>query len=110
MSELSSHHITANSLNLHYLEAGEGDPILLLHGFPTSSHLYRNILPELGKTHRPSALDLPGYGLSDKPLDVAYDYDFYADTLDAFLDALNNSPRGRSARRSKLDKCSVYGL
>jgi len=61
-------------------------------------------------THRAIALDLPGYGLSDKPLDVAYDYDFYADTLDAFLDALNNSPRGRSARRSKLDKCSVYGL
>ena len=51
-------------------------------------HLYRNILPELGKTHRAIALDLPGYGLSDKPLDVTYDYDFYADTLDAFLDAL----------------------
>jgi haloalkane dehalogenase len=84
----SSHHLTANSLNLHYLQAGEGDPILLLHGFPTSSHLYRNILPELGKTHRAIALDLPGYGLSDKPLEIAYDYDFYAGTRDAFLDAL----------------------
>ena len=50
-------------------DAGEGDPILLLHGFPTSSHLYRNILPTLAKTHRAIALDLPGYGLSDKPLD-----------------------------------------
>ncbi|MGB5194934.1 MAG: alpha/beta fold hydrolase, partial [Polyangiales bacterium] len=84
----SSHYTQANSLRLHYLEAGQGTPILLLHGFPTSSHLYRNILPELGKTHRAIALDLPGYGLSDKPLDAAYDYDFYADTLDAFLDAL----------------------
>jgi len=87
-----SHYTQAKSLRLHHLESGAPDPnvppILLLHGFPTSSHLYRNILPELGKTHRAIALDLPGYGLSDKPLDVTYDYDFYADTLDAFLDAL----------------------
>jgi len=88
----TSHYTQAKSLRLHHLESGTPDPrvppILLLHGFPTSSHLYRNILPELGKTHRAIALDLPGYGLSDKPLDVTYDYDFYADTLDAFLDAL----------------------
>jgi len=86
------HHFTANSPCLHYLEFGTPDPnvppILLHHDFPTSSHLYRNILPELGKTHRGIALDLPGYGLSDKPLDVRYDYDFYADVLDSFLDAL----------------------
>ena len=88
MPKPSSHYTEANSLNLHYLEAGQGTPILLLHGFPTNSHLYRNILPELGKTHRAIALDLPGYGLSDKPLDVAYDYQFYANTLSAFLDAL----------------------
>jgi haloalkane dehalogenase len=88
MTEPSSHYTEVNDLRLHYLEAGEGDPILLLHGFPTSSHLYRNILPELAKTHRAIALDLPGYGLSDKPLDVRYDYDFYADILDGFLDAL----------------------
>jgi haloalkane dehalogenase len=93
MTEPSSHTIEVKGLNLHYLQSGAPDPlvppILLLHGFPTSSHLYRNILPELGKTHRAIALDLPGYGLSDKPLDVAYDYDFYADTLDGFLDALD---------------------
>ena len=92
MPQPSSHYTQANSLRLHYLESGTQDPnvppILLLHGFPTNSHLYRNILPELAKTHRAIALDLPGYGLSDKPLDAAYDYDFYADTLDAFLDAL----------------------
>ena len=88
MTEPSSHYTEANNLRLHYLEAGEGDPILLIHGFPTSSHLYRNILPELAKTHRAIALDLPGYGLSDKPLDSKYDYEFYANTLSAFLDAL----------------------
>jgi len=93
MTKPSSHYTEVSSLRLHYLESGTPDPntppILLLHGFPTSSHLYRNILPELGKTHRAIALDLPGYGLSDKPLDVAYDYDFYADVLDGFLAALD---------------------
>ena len=62
--------------------------------------LSANILPELGKTHRAIALDLPGYGLSDKPLDAAYDYDFYADTLDAFLDALGTS---RAIGRHPID-------
>ena len=88
MTQATSHYTTVHNLRLHYLEAGEGPPVLLLHGFPTSSHLYRNILPELGKTHRAIALDLPGYGLSDKPLDVAYDYDFYADVISSFLAAL----------------------
>ena len=88
MAKPSSHYITVRNLHLHYLEAGEGDPILLLHGFPTSSHLYRNILPTLAKTHRAIALDLPGYGLSDKPLDVTYDYNFFTDVLNGFLDAL----------------------
>lgn len=88
MPQPSSHYTQANNLRLHYQEVGQGDPILLLHGFPTSSHLYRDILPELAKTHRAIALDLPGYGLSDKPLDAKYDYTFYANTLSAFLDAL----------------------
>jgi haloalkane dehalogenase len=89
MTEPSSHYTQVNNLRLHYLEAGEGDPILLLHGFPTSSHLYRNILPTLAKTHRAIALDLPGYGLSDKPLDVTYDFEFYERVVDGFLDALD---------------------
>ena len=94
MTEPSSHYTTVNNLRLHYLESAPPSPdpntppILLLHGFPTSSHLYRNILPELAKTHRAIALDLPGYGLSDKPLDVTYDYDFFTDVLNDFLDAL----------------------
>ncbi len=85
----ASNHVTANALNLHYLEAGQGTPILLLHGFPTSSHLYRNIIPKLAKTHRVIAIDLPGYGLSDKPLDARYNFKFYTNTLNAFLDALD---------------------
>ena len=89
----TSHYTQVNSLRIHYLAAGTPDPntppILLLHGFPTSSHLYRNILPELGKTHRAIALDLPGYGLSDKPLDAKYNLTFYETILEGFLDALD---------------------
>jgi pimeloyl-ACP methyl ester carboxylesterase len=88
MPQLTSHYTEVSGLRLHYTEAGEGDPILLLHGFPTSSHLYRNILPELGKNHRAIAVDLPGYGLSDKPLDINYDFALYTEVLSGFLDAL----------------------
>ncbi|MGB8330971.1 MAG: alpha/beta fold hydrolase [Polyangiales bacterium] len=55
---------------------------------PARSHLYRNILPALAKTHRAIALDLPGYGLSDKPLDVTYDFGFFERVLNDLLDAL----------------------
>ncbi len=88
----TSHHITVNDLGIHYLEAGTPDPltppILLIHGFPTSSHLWRNVMPELAKTHRVIAIDLPGYGLSDKPLDVKYDFEFFESILTDLLDAL----------------------
>ena len=93
MTKPTSHYVQVNSLRLHYLESGTPDPntppILLLHGFPTSSHLWRNVMPELAKTHRVIAIDLPGYGLSDKPLDVTYDFEFYESVIDGFLDALD---------------------
>jgi haloalkane dehalogenase len=84
----TSHHITVNNLRIHYTEAGSGPPILLIHGFPTSSHLWRNVMPELAKTHRAIAIDLPGYGLSDKPVDAKYDFEFYEEVLNDLLDAL----------------------
>lgn len=84
----ASHYIQASSLRLHYLEEGEGDPVMLLHGFPTSSYLYRNIIPVLAETHRAIAPDLPGYGLSDKPVDQRYDYAFFDRTLESFCDAV----------------------
>ena len=70
LPEISSEFVDLEGTMVHYLEAGQGEPVLMLHGWPTSSHLYRDILPEIGRTHRAIALDLPGYGLSDKPLDT----------------------------------------
>ncbi|MBW2190207.1 MAG: alpha/beta fold hydrolase [Deltaproteobacteria bacterium] len=65
MTTSTSHYTTANNLRIHYTESGSGPPILHHHGFPTSSHLWRNVMPELAKTHRAIAIDLPGYGLSE---------------------------------------------
>lgn len=56
------------------IDAGPRDAgtILFLHGFPTSSHDFRHVLPTLAVEHRVLALDFPGYGLSDKPSDYSY--------------------------------------
>jgi haloalkane dehalogenase len=89
MSQPSSHYTQVNDLTIHHQEAGQGNPVLLIHGFPTSSHLWRNVIPELAKTHRVIAIDLPGYGLSDKPLRVLYTFEFFESILEAFLDALD---------------------
>ena len=88
MSQVSSKYVEVDGLNIHYLEAGQGDPVLLIHGFPTSSHLWRNVIPELSSNHRVIAPDLPGFGRSDKPLDVKYNYRFFERVLDGFLEAL----------------------
>ncbi|MBT5797220.1 MAG: haloalkane dehalogenase [Porticoccaceae bacterium] len=73
-----------NGKNIAYVEAGEGDPIVLLHGNPTSSYLWRNVIPHLERLGRVIAPDLIGQGDSDKlpasegsepyTFQVAYDY------------------------------------
>ena len=52
---------------LAYRELGSGPPVLLLHGWPTSSFLWRNVMPPIARANRVIALDLPGFGGSDKP-------------------------------------------
>ena len=59
---------------IHYIEEGSGDPIIFLHGNPTSSYLWRNIIPYLKPYGRCIALDLIGMGKSDKP---NLDYRFF---------------------------------
>lgn len=89
MLKPTSHFVEVGGLRLHYLEAGEGEPVLLLHGWPTSSYLWRNVMPEMAKTNRVIALDLPGFGQSDKPLDASYSFRFHSEVLDQFLAALD---------------------
>lgn len=88
-NQVSSNYITVNGIKIHYLEAGEKEVILMLHGFPTSAYLWRNTMPKLAETHRVIALDLPGSGKSDKPLSVSYSLNFYNKLIEQFLLQLN---------------------
>lgn len=73
--------------NMHYIEVGEGDPILFIHGQPTYSYLWRNILPFAEPHGRAIAVDLIGMGLSGKP-DIPYRFQDHFEYLNAFIEAL----------------------
>src|SRR6266567_68231 len=79
---------TVNGTRIFYREAGPKDApsILLLHGFPTSSHMFRNLIPSLADTFHIVAPDLPGFGFSDSPdrARFSYTFDNLAKTVDAF--------------------------
>jgi haloalkane dehalogenase len=68
--------------------------VLLLHGWPTSSFLWRDVMPPIARHNRVVAPDLPGFGHSDKPLDVAYDFDLFERALDGLLAALEIDDAG----------------
>ena len=80
-----------NGWRIHYEDAGSGSPVLMLHGIPTSSFIWRRQIDALSRTHRVLAPDLLGWGLSDKPADFDYRISSYADVIDRFLDALGVS-------------------
>lgn len=67
-----------------YLEMGEGDPVLFIHGNPTSSYLWRNVMPYVTKGHRAVAIDLIGMGGSGKP-DIAYTFENHYRYLSEFI-------------------------
>jgi pimeloyl-ACP methyl ester carboxylesterase len=85
-------HATVDGLKVFYREAGRPDAptILLLHGFPTSSHMFRTLIPLLSDRYRVIAPDLPGFGFSDAPDRATYPYTFdrLARTIDRFTEAL----------------------
>lgn len=64
---IESRFAEVNGTKLHYLSAGQGDPVLLLHGYAQSSHMWRPLIPGLAKTNLVIAPDLRGFGASDKP-------------------------------------------
>ena len=89
-----THHRTAkvDGTNIFYREAGPVDApvVLLLHGFPTSSHMFRNLIPALADLYHVIAPDYPGYGQSDMPdhTKFAYTFDHFAALVDGLLDQL----------------------
>lgn len=93
-------HIEADGVNIFYREAGPANApvVLLLHGFPTSSIQYRELIPRLADRYRVIAPDLPGFGFTEVPASRSYKYcfDSLAKTIIAFTDAL------------KLDRYALY--
>ncbi|MFN8592323.1 MAG: alpha/beta hydrolase [Thermomicrobiales bacterium] len=84
--------VTVDGLSIFYREAGDpaNPTILLLHGFPSSSHMFRDLIPLLAGTYHLVAPDYPGFGQSDAP-DVeafAYTFDHLAAVIAAFVDAV----------------------
>lgn len=82
-----SRFVEVNGSRMHYVEAGEGPPILLLHGNPTSSYLWRNVIPELTSVGRCIAPDMMGFGKSDKP-ESDYRVFAHAEYIAGFIAAL----------------------
>jgi len=95
--EPSIHYKTTriNDLDIFYRDAGPQDApaILLLHGFPTSSNMFRNLIPRLANSFRVIAPDYPGFGQSSMPDHKAYAYTFenYADIVDKLAEQLGIS-------------------
>jgi haloalkane dehalogenase len=73
---------------VHYIDEGAGDPILFLHGNPTSSYLWRNIIPHMTPLGRCIAPDLIGMGRSDKPK-LGYRFGDHYDYVKGFIDTLD---------------------
>jgi pimeloyl-ACP methyl ester carboxylesterase len=85
--------IKADGVNVFYRSAGPptAPVLLLLHGFPSSSFQFRELIPLLASKFRVLAPDLPGFGFTDVPAERKYQYTFdsLSLTIEAFLDALN---------------------
>ena len=92
--------VEINGVNIFYREAGNEDAptILLLHGYPTSSHMFRNLIKDLSDEFHLLAPDYPGYGRSDQPAMADFDYTFdnMAKIIDGFIQA------------KELDNFSIY--
>lgn len=87
------HRVEADGVTVFYRQAGRADApvVLLLHGFPTSSFQYRELIPRLADRYRVIAPDLPGFGFTDIPekRNYKYSFDALAKTIMAFTDALD---------------------
>jgi len=86
------HYAEVDGVRIHYVDEGprDADPILMLHGEPSWSYLYRFMIPPCAGEHRVIAPDLVGFGKSDKPASVAdYTYQAHVDWITGFVLALD---------------------
>ena len=84
------HYLEQDGLRMHYVDEGRGDPILLLHGEPTWSYLYRKLIPRLAPVARVLAPDYFGFGRSDKPVERDwFTYDRHFASIERFVEELD---------------------
>lgn len=91
--------VDVDGFNIFYREAGQADAtILLLHGFPSSSHMFRDLIPLLADRYHVIAPDLPGFGQSDMPAhtDFAYSFEHLTDVIERFTEVIG------------LDRFAIY--
>jgi pimeloyl-ACP methyl ester carboxylesterase len=84
-------HLTFNNQRIFYRTAGTGDPLLLLHGFPTCSWDWKDVWRDLANEHQIIAFDYVGFGFSSKPAEASYSIFGYADQAEAVLEKLGIS-------------------
>lgn len=87
----ASRYVELEMGRMHYVDEGEGEVLLMVHGNPSWSFVYRHFIKGLSGKFRCIAVDLIGFGLSDKPLDWSYLPEDHAKTLGAFIDKLGLS-------------------
>ena len=92
MSNVRSTQVDVDGLKVFYREAGpvDGQVLLLLHGYPTSSHMFRTLMPVLAHKYRVVAPDLPGFGQTEMPErgDFTYSFAGLADVVDRFTEVI----------------------
>ena len=86
---MTEHYIKVNGIQLHYMEEGQGELVILLHGFPEFWYTWREQIPFLSKKYRVVAPDMRGYNLSDKPVAIKdYKIDILASDIAELIKAL----------------------
>jgi len=83
-------YVDVEGCKIAYVDKGEGDPIVFLHGAPESAYVWRNVMPYLESYGRIIAPELPGHGRSGKP-DIEYTFSDYVKYVDGFMDKLQLS-------------------
>src|SRR5713226_3364572 len=90
--KISYRYKNVGDVNIFYREAGlpSRPTVVLLHGFPSSSHMYCDLIPKLPRRYHVIAADMPGFGYSDQPAVDKFDYTFahLTDVMDEFLSAI----------------------
>ena len=90
MVSVAHRYVDVDGTRVFYREAGpsDGPGVLLLHGFPTSSHMFRDLIPQLAGSFRVVAPDLPGFGFTEASAGYHYSFAHLADTVGKFTEAV----------------------